>query len=338
LARGRAARRAGDAAAARAAFAEAEARFGEAGNRPRRGWALSGLAGVAMEQGDLAEAEARYAEVLALFGEAGAAGSRGYTLANLAHVARYRGDAAAARAHAEEAVALLPRGADAETRQGTAWARLAPGLAAVDAGDVSGARAGLGKALALLQPLGATAERALALEGCAALAAAQGQAARALRLAGAATALREAIAAPRPPVDHTWLERWLAPARGALAAAARAAAWEEGRALTPDQAAAYALEEPPESDGFQAAAAEAAGPIQEGRPRPGRRPRLPHGLTTREAEVLRLVAAGHTDRQVAAALVLSEATVGRHLTHIFAKLGVTSRAAAAAAAVRAGLA
>jgi DNA-binding NarL/FixJ family response regulator len=54
--------------------------------------------------------------------------------------------------------------------------------------------------------------------------------------------------------------------------------------------------------------------------------------------VLRLVAAGQTDRQVAAALVLSEKTVGRHLTNIFAKLGVSSRAAAAGVAVRAGIA
>ena len=54
--------------------------------------------------------------------------------------------------------------------------------------------------------------------------------------------------------------------------------------------------------------------------------------------MLRLVAAGETDRQIAAALVLSEATVGRHLTNIYAKLGVSSRAAATAFALRAGLA
>ena len=54
--------------------------------------------------------------------------------------------------------------------------------------------------------------------------------------------------------------------------------------------------------------------------------------------MLRLLAAGHTDRQIAAALVLSEDTVGRHLTNIYTKLGVASRAAATAFAVRAGLA
>jgi ATP/maltotriose-dependent transcriptional regulator MalT len=53
-------------------------------------------------------------------------------------------------------------------------------------------------------------------------------------------------------------------------------------------------------------------------------------LTRREHEVLRLVATGKTNRQVAAALAISEHTVGRHLQNIFMKLGLSSRAAATA--------
>ncbi len=56
----------------------------------------------------------------------------------------------------------------------------------------------------------------------------------------------------------------------------------------------------------------------------------PGGLTTREIEVLRLVAAGKTNPEIASALVLSEKTVARHLSNIFAKLEVGSRTAAAA--------
>lgn len=56
----------------------------------------------------------------------------------------------------------------------------------------------------------------------------------------------------------------------------------------------------------------------------------PGGLTERECEVLRQVAAGKTDREIAAALVISEHTVGRHLQNIFVKLGLSSRAAATA--------
>jgi DNA-binding NarL/FixJ family response regulator len=54
------------------------------------------------------------------------------------------------------------------------------------------------------------------------------------------------------------------------------------------------------------------------------------GLTARELEVLRHVAAGKTNRTIAADLVLSEKTVARHVSNIFAKLGVSSRAAATA--------
>jgi DNA-binding CsgD family transcriptional regulator len=53
-------------------------------------------------------------------------------------------------------------------------------------------------------------------------------------------------------------------------------------------------------------------------------------LTPREVEVVRLVAAGRTNRQVAGELVLSEKTVARHLSNIYAKLGISSRAAATA--------
>ena len=60
------------------------------------------------------------------------------------------------------------------------------------------------------------------------------------------------------------------------------------------------------------------------------RPTLPCGLTVREVEVLRLVAAGRTTPEIAALLVLSEKTVGRHLSNIFSKIDVTTRTAAAA--------
>jgi class 3 adenylate cyclase/DNA-binding CsgD family transcriptional regulator len=92
-----------------------------------------------------------------------------------------------------------------------------------------------------------------------------------------------------------------------------------------------------------------AGPGDVGRARelagrePGRRrhpgaPALPGGLTEREVEVLRLVVEGKTNREIAAGLYLSEKTVARHLSNIFTKLRVTSRAAATAFALREGIA
>ncbi len=54
------------------------------------------------------------------------------------------------------------------------------------------------------------------------------------------------------------------------------------------------------------------------------------GLTPRQLEVLRLVAAGKSNREIAAVLVLSEHTIARHVQNIFATLGVSSRTAATA--------
>ncbi|WP_460350726.1 helix-turn-helix transcriptional regulator [Actinoallomurus acanthiterrae] len=80
----------------------------------------------------------------------------------------------------------------------------------------------------------------------------------------------------------------------------------------------------------------ATAPVRDGRL--GGRDPLPDGLTEREAEVLRNVAAGGSNRQVATTLRLSEKTVARHLSNIFTKLGLSSRTAAAAYAFEHGLA
>lgn len=63
----------------------------------------------------------------------------------------------------------------------------------------------------------------------------------------------------------------------------------------------------------------------------------PGGLTDREVEVIRLVAAGHTNRAIASRLCLSEKTVARHLANVYAKLDIPSRAAATAYAYDHGL-
>ena len=65
---------------------------------------------------------------------------------------------------------------------------------------------------------------------------------------------------------------------------------------------------------------------------------LPAGLTEREAQVLRLVAAGLTNRAIATELYLSDKTVARHLSNIFVKIGVSSRSAATAFAFETGVA
>jgi DNA-binding NarL/FixJ family response regulator len=67
------------------------------------------------------------------------------------------------------------------------------------------------------------------------------------------------------------------------------------------------------------------------------RPVAPNGLTPREVEVVRLIAAGKSNRGIAEDLFLSEKTVARHLSNIFGKVGATSRAGVAAFAYDSGM-
>jgi DNA-binding NarL/FixJ family response regulator len=76
--------------------------------------------------------------------------------------------------------------------------------------------------------------------------------------------------------------------------------------------------------------------IAAGHRAPARRQR-PGGLTAREAEVLALLARGQSNKQIAAQLVLSPKTAANHVEHIYAKLGVSSRAAATLFATQHGL-
>jgi DNA-binding NarL/FixJ family response regulator len=73
------------------------------------------------------------------------------------------------------------------------------------------------------------------------------------------------------------------------------------------------------------------------RPAPPADRELPDGLTAREADVLELIAAGHTNGRIAAELVITEATVKTHVNHIFAKTGARDRAQAVHYAYEHGL-
>ena len=160
------------------------------------------------------------------------------------------------------------------------------------------------------------------LEGVARVAAVQEQPARAARLFGAAQALRDAVGAPRPPAYRSYQEHKLAATKDLLDEAAFAAAWEEGQAMTSEQAIEHALE--------RSTVPEPAAPKKIPSTDPA-------GLTDREVEVLRLVSEGLTDGQVAERLYISQRTVSNHLHSIYDKLDVPSRAAAAREAVERSL-
>ncbi len=134
----------------------------------------------------------------------------------------------------------------------------------------------------------------------------------AVRLWATAEAFRETSGVPLLPTHGPLYERRVTAARAQLGEEAFAAAWAEGRTMTPEQAIA---------------ALQRAEILQQV---PPAKPAViyPAGLTQREVNVLRLVAQGLTDAQVADRLVISRRTVNWYLTVIYSKIGVTSRSAA----------
>jgi predicted ATPase/class 3 adenylate cyclase len=227
--------------------ATAEARYGESLTTYRElgdAWGLSqpllGLGRVALERGDLERAQVYLEECLASVRRAGEPFGMAQALNSLGDVARRQGDYGRARALYEEGLAHFGS-------LGTRWsaAGLLHNLAYVSLYQQDGTRAAelFAESLALFREAGDKRGLAECLAGFAAVAAVGGQPARGARLFGASEALLEAIDARLSPSNLTDYERNLAVARGGLDVVAFAAAWSEGRAMPPELAAAYALEE-----------------------------------------------------------------------------------------------
>jgi DNA-binding CsgD family transcriptional regulator len=157
------------------------------------------------------------------------------------------------------------------------------------------------------------------LEALAYLACCRSEMQKAARLWGAAEAIRARIGTPPNPSEETDRKRYISPARSFLPKKVFLAEEASGAAMSLEQAVAYARE------------VSKADPIKKVDDSPVAR------LTTREREVLRLVAQGLSDGEVAERLVLSPRTVNAHLTSIYNKLGVSSRVAATRIALEHGL-
>ena len=134
---------------------------------------------------------------------------------------------------------------------------------------------------------------------------------------GTAEALREAMGTPLPPVYRADYERAVAAARTQLGEKFFVTAWVQGHNMTLEQALAA-----------QTAVRGSISAEPLSTPPAKSPPTYPAGLTAREVEVLRLLATGLTDAQIAEHLVISPRTVNNHLTSIYSKIQVSSRAAA----------
>jgi DNA-binding NarL/FixJ family response regulator len=195
------------------------------------------------------------------------------------------------------------------------------GMTASESGEYATAEALLRESLQQRWDIGTKEDIAHGLANFGALAAAQGQASRAARLFGAAEAIQEAIGNQLKEPERSFYERAIARTRTSLNDRDYAAAWSAGRALSIGDAVAEAL-----APSVTLAAPEV--------PESRRRADVAYGLTARELEVLPLIVAGQTDRQIAEALYISPRTAQVHVASILAKLDVATRAAAAALATR----
>lgn len=341
----------GDFGRAAALHEESLRLFRRLGDRAGVAASLNGLSFVSRMRGEYAAARVMCEEALSVYRELDDRWGIAQSLFLSGATAAFGGDHAAARPLLEESVALYR---EIGERQGLADALGVLGMSAVSQEDYGAAlplleesrtvmrnvgyRRGLAKTssclgdialkrgvhakarvlyeegLEILRELDDRWWMAWCLEGLAGVAAALGQPRRAARVFGATEAFREEIKGPRPAAHRADYERRVADARSQLDEATFAAAWEEGRTMTPDEALASEEPEQTRTDPFRRA-----------------------GLTRREAEVLRLVARGMNNAQVGEKLFISPRTVDTHLTSIYRKLGVSSRSAATRYALKHGL-
>jgi len=319
------AREQGDAITARIWLAQSIALCHDLGNKQLLLETLTTLAEVAVLEEDAASAETLLDESLALNREYNNQNFMAWTLNHLGHAAQLRGDYdRAAQLHAESLALFIDL--LGEKNYALTWVWQSLGETALAQGNLATARNWLTAALRLCCEMDDRVASAWCLAGLGSAAALDEQPERAARLWGAAERLRTALGCRPAPAARATYERAVALACAQLGDEAFSAAWAAGAALSLDQAIAFALE--------PVAEVPTPGPALAATPKPAiAAAEYPAGLTAREVEVLRLVAQGLTDAQVAERLVVSVHTIHAHLRSIYGKLEVTSRTAASRFAV-----
>ena len=299
----------GDYRAAEKLFREALVAYEDLGDVGGVARALDRLAICLVVAGELDRARPLFERSLELSRQLGDSHGVALGLYGLA-ATRPPGTDAVARSHADESLDILRTVGDRRAYGKTLWV-----LADINAdlGDSETAAALFEESLTLFVEFGDRWFGGIVLESAAFLAATIGDTQRAVHLLAAADGVRTALAVP------LWLgfrerhERVLAETRRVLGESGFAAAWEEGKRIPLD--AAVGIVAPMRLEAMSDAG----------------------GLTTRELEVLALVADGLTDAEVAERLVVSIRTVHAHLRSIYRKIGVRSRSTATRYALEHGL-
>jgi predicted ATPase/DNA-binding CsgD family transcriptional regulator len=284
---------------------------------------LGNLGNAALDSGKLDRAEELLLASLPVYERHGKTFWVGETQTLLGHTARARGmpdRSIAYHAAAVETLRQLPG------KNKLADALISLGWAQLLSGELDRSRSSYREGLALAEESDDRLRMGRSVGGAAGLAAAGDDPRTAARLFGAAAAQREDERVDLKPTIQAELDRILARVRELLGEADFVAAWTAGRSLHLEDAVVEAkvvLTEtwcpaPAGSDTSQPAKISADG----------------FRLTPREWQVLRLLASGQSDKQIAEELFISARTASSHVAAIIGKLGVSSRTAAVAIAVR----
>jgi predicted ATPase/DNA-binding CsgD family transcriptional regulator len=277
----------------------------EQGDRSLIATALLTLGHIAGVQGDLPQAASRIQEGLTMARELGDKSLIALALQNLGYLDALRGDLTRAVVRAQQGLALARELGDKNYINHTLHSL---GYIASLQGDTKQAAIWFQEGLSVAQEIGDETQVGWHLIGLAGVAVAEGQPVRAARLLGAAET-RIDVQVSMNDAERADYTRTVESVRGKLGEKIFTAVWAEGRSMTPEQALA--------------APEKAPAPVS-----PPAAPTYPDGLTAREVQILRLLAAGPTVAEIAAHLVISPRTVTTHITTIYRKIQVSTRSAA----------
>jgi predicted ATPase/DNA-binding CsgD family transcriptional regulator len=278
-------------------------------------WALNSLGCLFATLSETERAEAHLSEALTLFRERDDAVGMASLTCNLGELAEAQGQHTLAIARLEAGLAMWHALGD---RVGAVRAMVYLGQALLAQGDVTRAAAALLDALVAIRDINYQQMVPAALRAGAHLATRHGDDVAAARWYGAADGVMTTLGMELQAARRASHERAVAAVRDQLGEERFAAQWAAGSALSLDDAIAEI-----------ATLARLMAPSEGGRAGAGAA-----GLTRRERDVLRLLVAGRSDREIAGALFVSRSTASKHVASILSKLGVESRTAAAALAVR----
>jgi predicted ATPase/DNA-binding CsgD family transcriptional regulator len=291
------------------------------------GWLLTARSYATYIDGSAADAVGDFAEALRLFRQAGDRLQAGVTLGNLGYIELAAGDLDGARRHLAEALDIARAFND---RDGIVYGTLNLGLAEYLGGSPGVAAALFAESLDLAMRIGMTRQTAYPLIGLAMAGHGGADPGWSARLHGAADQALADLGETIEPLEDQLADLHRQRLRASMGAGAFEAEYAAGRTLGLARVAHEALQ------GLQPGPAGHAGALA-GETDAATAGEAVTVLTPRELDVLKLVAQGLSNADIAQRLVLSEHTVHRHLANILRKLNLSSRAAAAAWGVRTGL-